>query len=930
MTTTNGINNNNTNDLNGQVSTNEPKNPLKVSITPPLSNAESLASTHRVTVGPPPNDKIRTFYFKKAKEDAERGVIYCQNMQKFGFTEDMRFEIAKIAASSNARDISHFIQDFDLNENMRFEIAKIAAAHDALGTIKHLQNYGLTDQVMLLEIYNICFETVKKDASQNGNEKISKNIRDYGFTEDQRFVIAKIVAVKNWRIISRDIQNFDLNEDMRFEIAKIVAAQNGESTSRSIKHYELNTDQELQILQICFHQIATVALKTSDFNDLKSFLEIQNPTNMKLFTEEAFNRLKTFAMELGVSGKVLDSFEAIIFGKHTSLLQQQKDIFWFGAWVVRYASYSNPEAIRKSPLCDDEIIPFLTCLCKLTDSNLRDTATQALTFSYTEIKQSLKKLMTKRPDYLYLVILFSTVIGFDGETTEKLLNELASKYYKHPKLIGPINELMSMLQRSTGLSVETKKQLLQLVFLNPPVKGQTEPKPKFNGRVSEYHTNQKNWVAALHSLLYFGQEMILNSIKDVTTLVNQWQKYMDDTFYIRPDAMAQFFPTFGSSKRHPNGLITYATRLQTLPNEEKDRIMPLLGKFAGAVLHGTFPEVRYSFANNKHLETVFSGKDSLLTKWKTSLPIKIENTSQEIAQTTSPLELVQKLMRDALENHHLGADQDSKYPALNEILKGNFNDNQLTNEELNYAVVLNPTTDLTQMQSALRKLQELFPDESSQFHHDLKGMVATLETPQSTESWTIEDTDAWEDILMMGTEVDNSCQSIYREPNTNKCLLSSMLDGKNRLMIARNATGKIVGRVVLRVLRDEVQKKPVLFVEGLYTHSGTHHDKLQRDILEGCKQKATSMGLALVASPSAYNNLKAPKYPGTLQALGGPAPYEYVDSLGGIKIDGQYSIQGGYLIQSAPHAILQFEMEKARLENSLKIASRMYATKAQD
>ncbi len=254
-------------------------------------------------------------------------------------------------------------------------------------------------------------------------------------------------------------------------------------------------------------------------------------------------------------------------------------------------------------------------------------------------------------------------------------------------------------------------------------------------------------------------------------------------------------------------------------------------------------------------------------------------------------------MRDALENHHLGADQDTKYPELNDILTGNFKD---SDEDIvrHCTTILHPKTDLPELKSALIELQKLFPSADVQFHHDLKDMMTKLETPVSSAPFTIEDTDSWEDLVMMGTEVDGSCQNINRNPAYNKCLLASFLDGKIRLMVAREKeSGKIIGRVVLRVLFD-TDNNPVLFVEKLYTKNGVDVTLIRQNILEGCKQKAQSMGIALATNASDYRDLNANKYPGALKALGGPAPYEYVDALRGIQNGGIYSIPQSYLLWS--------------------------------
>jgi len=595
---------------------------------------------------------------------------------------------------------------------------------------------------------------------------------------------------------------------MRFEILKIAAAQNGGVCFR-IQNYNLSKDQQLQILQIGLAQIVSKALETNYFLLLEKFANTQKVSStQKLFeavaqtcvlqiphleTEEAqkvkktlketFEQLKDFALQSGASDKVLASLEETIFTKHTSLLQQQKDLLWLGSWMMHYSF--NP--VEKCPLADEAMLPLLNSILNTFDANLRNQATSAMTSIYKDhVKIESLKILMAADERLHLIVLFSTTIGFEAEMTKKICDELYPSR-KDAKMMTPINGLMGALYKS-NLSSEEKEQLLKMIF-NPPVKGDRERQNEYKERLSQYRKSQQHWIAAVHSLLAFGQEEILKNVT-ATTLIKEWQTFMVKTFNIRDDLLDKFFPTFGQSKRYPNGIIIYAARLQTLPKEERDILMPLLGKLINSVLDGTFPQMRYSFTDNKHLETLFSKSEELLKKWQTSLPIKIDNLT----------------------------------------------------------------------------------------------------------SYTIEDTDHWEDLELMGTEVDGSCQNIHRDPAFNLCLLSSFLDGKIRLMVARDKAGKIIGRVILRILQG-VNNKPVLFMEQLYTRNGVNEKLIHEHILEGCMQKAQSMGIALAASSEDYSDFYA-KYPGTLQSLGGPAPYEYVDALRDIQQNGVYSIPESCLLWS--------------------------------
>lgn len=778
----------------------------------------------------------------------------------------MLYAVAKIAAANNGGAVSRYIQNYGIkNQKMLYKIAKIAAANDGGETSEYIENYGLTDPKMLYKIAKI--------AAASDGAGTSENIENYGLTDQKMlFKIAKIAAANSGRGTSENIKNYHLtDQNMLYKIAKIAAAEDGGETSQYIQDYDLSNEQQLQVLQICLAQITHVALENTDFLTLGEFAENQIVScKEKLFEtcgqicamkiplkfttteekqeveknlKEGFNQLKDFAIEFGASDKALAALEETIFTKHTSLLQQQKDLVWLVTWLMHYNLDPSEETLKQSPFSDEKLIPLLDCILKTIDSNLRNLATRALLAGYNDFQKMevLKKLMEELgDDRLYLIVLFSTLAGTDKEITKQVCAELPKSKYKDAKQMAPINELMGTLYKSSFLSPEEKGRLLGLIF-HPPVKGVNESKPDFSQRLDAYRKSRQNWISAVHTLLYFGQEKILINITTTTELVAEWKTFMGKTFCIEADLLDKFSPTFCNSKRCPNGLITYAARLQTLAQEERDRLMPLLGKFVCAVLDGTYPQVRYSFTDNLHLKTVFSGREELLKKWQTPLPIKIGS-------------------QESLEDHP-------------EVDDGTFR---------TCSTILNP--------KAVMELQRLSPSVT-----DLEGIASILEI---SESFTIEDTDAWEDCAMMGTEVDNSCLNVHRAPGYNKCLVSPFCDGKIRLIVAReNSSGKIIGRVVLRILWD-TNNNPVLFVEKLYTKKGVNHRLIRQSILEGCKQKAQSLGVALTLSANDYTDFNAIKYPGALKALGGPAPYEYVDALGGIQKDGIYSIPTSYLLWS--------------------------------
>jgi len=66
--------------------------------------------------------------------------------------------------------------------------------------------------------------------------------------------------------------------------------------------------------------------------------------------------------------------------------------------------------------------------------------------------------------------------------------------------------------------------------------------------------------------------------------------------------------------------------------------------------------------------------------------------------------------------------------------------------------------------------------------------------------WKIKDTDDANTMLLLGSEVDASCLHINGVPSKTQCLLSYLLDGKNRALVITNEDGVVQARCVIRLL----------------------------------------------------------------------------------------------------------------------------------
>ena len=114
-------------------------------------------------------------------------------------------------------------------------------------------------------------------------------------------------------------------------------------------------------------------------------------------------------------------------------------------------------------------------------------------------------------------------------------------------------------------------------------------------------------------------------------------------------------------------------------------------------------------------------------------------------------------------------------------------------------------------------------------------------------------------------------------------------DGHLYVGTAEGPDGKIVARALLRLLWDGEQ--PVLFLDRFYPNN--LDPKQAQAITDLALKKAEKLGCPLLSTAQGGGG---EPYPKTLLALGGSAPFEYVDAVGGIRVQGRFQIAGATIL----------------------------------
>ena len=420
-------------------------------------------------------------------------------------------------------------------------------------------------------------------------------------------------------------------------------------------------------------------------------------------------------------------------------------------------------------------------------------------------------------------------------------------------------------------------------------------------------------------ILNFKGEAYLKEVKDLKDLKSVVEQLFVDKCKIKiADFSAKYENSVGQW-RSKECLLTYAAK-----HVENPKVLPYFQAFLSSVLQGTFKESRYAVNNNPHLAEIQKHHSEIFEKWKSSAELNEEEINTKSSEKAVSIESsIVKTLQLAVENRHLGLEkQESLFPilsgcigkwdqlqeALDEVVnklklvsghrlseeKIVQRDTLLLQKQL-LEIMQNPD-DIKNKLNVLKGIKIKGLDEAlSPFYKDIEDAIKLIDSsdPSEQETYKVIDSDEPNDFLLMGTEVLNSCQNVNGSASLNVGVLGYALDGKHRLALVCDPSGKIVARSVLRLLID-AHGKPVIFQERMYVaDANPEYLTLLRKM---ALKKAKDLGVPLVVSPTDFEKEQAKPYPCALKAKDKPVPFEYVDALSGLQ-SGPYQISQALHIQ---------------------------------
>jgi len=827
--------------------------------------------------------------------------------------------IAKLSAQNDGGATSLYIHKYGIKSQKTLqEIAMLAARRSGKGVSENIQNYGIDSQKARIKIAEIALRNHPKETSENiGKYMISE--------ESERIRLAKKCAKIDGGAISLYIAKYGITDQSALaEIALIAAKSDGDKVAENIKNYAIkNVNDRFAIFLQCLScslKPANVLICLDDFgfsNDVKFqkgrvwpvyglFLIAKNCMQ----NEETPYHILIDAIESYIvsewKGANFSFFRRLILDL-LNVNQKNELLIWFlyllgmiairEAPVHRIIEMSEHHLFGKIAFYHDSSMKYTFTNC------LVSVALSKSTFAQWKIFNELSFAEHAKLPNLLLARMFKHGLEQNilQDCVKRIHEERSFRNFPNHRLLC---FTLEVVMKAKNLRAEDKTNLLKIVT---PSEG-------------------KPWD---HRLLQMIQSILLLRPQDLRkerllSINNDLKQAFDHAFkrtlsFEGIEGFSEKFErTFNTYLGNQEALLVYAANLNQLVPIEKSIAIPFLRQYIKQVLNDTFFSERYSTAKNPHLAKVFEKNALLKNEWMRGGAFDLNKIGSNLEKPYEALIAKQDgisclaYFKEIILNEKCLPNEE--YPHLISFLEGKqpkedlliqlqsiTQSKMMPLDERRKAQLQMKCIQCTVSRNilvALRNIEDLaykLP-KVQDFADEITRVIIAIQNynkkrDETCQGWEVADTDDPYDLFLCGTEIHGSCLSAYGNPNFSKCLLEYLLDGKNRMIAIKNPDGKICARAIFRILWSETEKKPILFLEKIYSR-GNMSEEYRDAILTVALKRAKVMGLKLLSK-----DLEIGKpYLGLAVSLGAVVPFEYVDAEEGIPVGGKYVITGAHII----------------------------------
>jgi hypothetical protein len=443
-----------------------------------------------------------------------------------------------------------------------------------------------------------------------------------------------------------------------------------------------------------------------------------------------------------------------------------------------------------------------------------------------------------------------------------------------------------------GKRLQALTQLLQTVIeIAPYDKGEVQMIEAAISQAFDHDTNMKqkaNLITNdLHSLSniinIFGKEEFLSCLRSKKSGQTFFAEKFQELFKIEePEKFEERYQKTLGKFRDQKALITYLGSVMQLTEKSLTPVKEMLNLYVNSVLDGTFPGIRYQTKENPQLEFLSEKYEGLIDDWKRAEPPEKLQVEDVKNVTTN----YKKFLKDKIFIHgHLDPE---KFPSLRNYLYGTDTKtiaDEDPEERKFEALAIDLCNENIKAEEFVNQVFQLSLD-LDEFANDLKSLIPK----KIMGEFTIQESDDACDLLMLGTDVQGSCQRVDGNPELNKYLVSIIMDGELRPIVVKGKGGTIVARSLMRLMWDEKNQTPVIILETMYAN--TNDPSIKEAIKDKAIEKAKKMSIPLISMEFG----EGPEYP-LVESKGGRAPGTYCDAFGG-GVKGLFEVQNCFVLYS--------------------------------
>ena len=800
--------------------------------------------------------------------------MFIEHFKLFGFDQPNSIEMAKFCAQVDSQAVaSHFIRLGVIDQNARAEIAKLCFQNNPVQTAKQFKKFRIKDA-------NIRLELLKYSAQREGAFTIlfmsNFDIQDPQMLAEVKELciqqmggitdileIVKRCAQKDGELTAEFIKLSGITDPATLlEIAKLCAVQSGR-TAFYIKQFNIKNEKDrFEVLKLCSESkdFSALTIKLFDLKDSQKVMEIlelcvqKNPKTMAGLIGELNFDLKN-KLRLLLSCLKKDRESVVFFPQEKTQLKLNDFPFQDELKVSSGIHAINAWLNHYKIACPESLSPSLKPLVQEKDESL----------------EAFKIRQERQINLLRLV-------GAALVLMEQTLSEAQMKELLHTPLFAAILQL-------------PRPDLRWRLIVQAIEAAETDHFPKIPAKKAAWHEilgllldrsrSQGCGEAVIDEIIKASQHHYFRDGKHNQPLIEAMLLLVENETIDGPSKerlLKKLTALLKEDKKEdqPASKIKL-TREEIHQKNEKEQqaAKERMLLFGQGVNHFLI----FLLINNPAICETQDNRtlgELMQASFEQTFPVPMENFSESYAKTfgasRAPAAIITYFSK-------LKSLNDKK--VLQDIAIFMQSVIQGTHLRDRHAIDKNPH---------LQQIAKKYPDVLQKWYQEEPSFVLTRE-----KEVIVMDTENPIDLLLSGSEVIGSCQKIDGDPNLNKGLLGYLLDGKNRLIVVKDdSEGKILGRALLKLLWDG--EKPVLFLERIYLNQKTSSFYSQA-IIEMALRKAKSLGLDLVTL-----NTGSIEYEKPLQALGGPASFEYSDATDGVFSEGRFPVPFSYQLTESPLA----------------------------